>query len=353
MSKYWSPYIRSIAPYIPGEQPQDRQYIKLNTNENPYPPSPRVMEVLKNSIKEDIRLYPDPECQVLRYGIADYYNLQGPEEVFVGNGSDEVLAFSFMAFFKSSRPILFPEITYSFYPVYCSLFNIEYQMISLKEDFTIPVEEFSRENGGIIFPNPNAPTGIYLPIEKIEGLLQKNLNSLLIIDEAYIDFGGDSAVGLIKEYPNLLIIQTMSKSRALAGLRIGFAIGQKDLIEGLNRVKNSFNSYTLDRLVQVAARESLKDEAYFQKMRERLIKTRERIANELIKRGFTVLPSRTNFLLISHPLYQAENLFKALKERGILVRYFKQPGIENYLRVSIGSEQEMDVFIRNIDEIIS
>ncbi len=352
MSKYWSHLTRNIEPYVPGEQPQDKDYIKLNTNENPYPPSPRVMEVLKKSIREEIRLYPDPECWDLRKELAAYYKLQGTEEVFVGNGSDEVLAFSFMAFFKSSLPILFPEITYSFYPVYCSLFDIDYQVISLKEDFTIPAANFIRRNGGIIFPNPNAPTGIYLSLKEIERLLQKNKDSLIIIDEAYIDFGGESAVSLIREYSNLLIIQTMSKSRSLAGLRIGYAMGQEDLVEGLNRIKNSFNSYTLDRLAQAAASESLKDEGYFLETRGRIIATRERIARELRKRNFVVLDSKTNFLFMSHPSYQAEKILKTLKGRGVLVRYFKHRGIENYLRVSIGTDREMNIFIKEIDEIL-
>ncbi|HHY24619.1 MAG TPA: histidinol-phosphate transaminase [Clostridiaceae bacterium] len=252
MSRYWSDIVSKLEPYVPGEQPKDKKYIKLNTNENPYPPSPKVLEAIKNACNSDIRLYPDPECDILRKTIAEYFNLE-KEQVFVGNGSDELLAFSFMAFFNPGKPIFFPDITYSFYPVYSQIFNIDYKLVELDEEFSVPVDKFLEKNGGIILPNPNAPTGKFLPIESIEIILSGNPDSVVIIDEAYIDFGGESASRLINEFPNLLVIQTLSKSRSLAGLRLGFALGNKKLTEGLDRVKNSFNSYTIDRLALAGA----------------------------------------------------------------------------------------------------
>ncbi|HVJ48769.1 histidinol-phosphate transaminase [Desulfitobacterium sp.] len=352
MSKYWSKLAARLEPYVPGEQPKDKKYIKLNTNENPYPPSTNVLEAIKAAADERLKLYPDPNGDELKSILADYFGLK-KEQIFLGNGSDEVLAFSFMAFFDAQHPILFPDITYSFYPVYANLFKIDYELIPLKDDFTLPVDQFFKSNGGIIFPNPNAPTGDCVTLEAIEEVLLHNKEHVVIIDEAYIDFGGESAQKLIDQYPNLLVVQTLSKSRSLAGLRVGFALGHKDLIEGLNRIKNSINSYTLDRLALAGAIEAVKDDEYFQSTRNKVIQTREKVTLELRKLGFKVITSKANFVFISHPLIQAADLFMSLKKESILVRYFQQPRIDNYLRVSIGSDAEMDSFLHVIHKIIS
>lgn len=350
MSKYWSKITQSLEPYVPGEQPKDKKYIKLNTNENPYSPSPKAIAAMQAATNSNLRLYPDPTCDELRITIAEYYGLQ-KEQVFVGNGSDEVLAFSFQAFFNPGEPILFPDITYSFYKVYAALFQIDYQLIPLTEDFSIDVEVFGQKNGGVIIPNPNAPTAKGLSLEAIKTILKNNPDKVVIIDEAYIDFGGQSVVSIIPDYPNLLVIQTLSKSRSLAGLRVGFALGQGDLINGLERIKNSVNSYTLDRLALAGAVEAIKDEEYFQEARLKIINTRERVSRELKAMGFKIIPSQANFIFISHPEYPASVFFQKLREKGILVRYFNQPRIDNYLRVSIGSDQEMDSFLEAIVEI--
>ncbi|AHF08144.1 histidinol-phosphate transaminase [Desulfitobacterium metallireducens] len=350
MSKYWSKLVASVEPYVPGEQPKDRNYVKLNTNENPYPPSTQVLEAIKATANESLKLYPDPNGEELKRTLANYCGLK-KEQIFFGNGSDEVLAFAFMAFFDPEVPVLFPDITYSFYPVYANLFKIDYELIPLKDDFTLPVEQFFKPNGGIIFPNPNAPTGEYITVEAIEEILHHNQDHVVIVDEAYVDFGGESAQSLIDQYPNLLVVQTFSKSRSLAGLRVGFALGQEELIQGLERIKNSINSYTLDRLALAGAVEAIKDEAYFQATRNKIIRTRERVSDELGKMGFKVIPSKTNFIFISHPTVKAEELFLKLKEEAILVRYFKQPRIDNYLRVSIGSDIEMDRFLEAVRKI--
>lgn len=350
MSKYWSKLAASVEPYVPGEQPKDRNYIKLNTNENPYPPSAKVLESIHAAANESLKLYPDPNGEELKRTLADYCGVK-KEQVFLGNGSDEVLAFAFMAFFDPQAPVLFPDITYSFYPVYANLFKIDYELIPLKDDFTLPVEQFFKTNGGVIFPNPNAPTGEYVTLEAIEEILKHNQEHVVIIDEAYIDFGGESAQRLIDHYPNLLVVQTFSKSRSLAGLRVGFALGQEELIQGLDRIKNSLNSYTLDRLALAGAVEAVNDETYFQATRNKVIQTRERVTEELRKIGFKVVPSLTNFIFISHPTIKAEDLFLKLKEEAILVRYFNQPRIDNYLRVSIGSDIEMDRFLEAVRKI--
>jgi histidinol-phosphate aminotransferase len=352
LSKYWSKLTKGLVPYVPGEQPRDKKYIKLNTNESPYPPSPKVLEAVRNAANEDLRLYPDPECDALREAVAEFYNLS-KDEVFVGNGSDEVLAFAFQAFYDPERTILFPDITYSFYPVYCNLYNINYETVSLDEDFNVPVEKFMRENGGVVISNPKAPTAMYMSLDEIKSIVEFNSNSVVIIDEAYIDFGGESAVSLIKDFPNLLIIQTLSKSRSLAGLRVGFAMGNKELIEGLNRVKNSFNSYTLDRLAIAGAVEAFKDREYFHETRKKIIATREWVSISLKDLGFEVLKSEANFVFISHPKVNAEVIFKKLRENGILVRYFKKPRIDNYLRVSIGTDKEMEAFIEALNIILA
>ena len=353
MSRFWNERIKNLEAYVPGEQPQDRQYIKLNTNENPYPPSPRVIEAIREAADGSLKLYPDPECEKLRETLAEYYHLR-KEEVFVGNGSDEVLAFSFAAFFCPEQPVLFPDITYSFYPVYSNFFNLKYDQIPLNEDFSVPVEKFFKPNGGVIIPNPNAPTSRYLSVPEIIKILDFNLsiNRVVVVDEAYIDFGGESIVGVLERYPNLLVVHTLSKSRSLAGLRVGFALGHKELIEGLNRVKSSINSYTVDRLALAGAVEALKDEEYFQLTRNKIIKTRNEVAAELIAAGFKVVESQANFIFISHPLMHASELYKKLKENGILVRYFKKPRIDNFIRVSIGTDEEMKKFLQTIIQIL-
>jgi histidinol-phosphate aminotransferase len=351
MSKYWSQIVRSIEPYVPGEQPKDKTYVKLNTNENPYPPSPKVLAAIREAANENLRLYPTPTCDELRQGIAQYYNL-AKEQVFVGNGSDEVLAFSFQAFFNPRIPILFPDITYSFYPVYSALFHIDYKVVPLAEDFSIPIEQFFEKNGGVIFPNPNAPTGKYIALEAVEAILRQNTDQVVIVDEAYIDFGGESAVKLIDRYPNLLVVQTLSKSRSLAGLRVGLALGQKELIAGLERIKNSINSYTLDQIALAGALASFEDEKYFQETKQKIITTREKITVSLTASGFTVIPSQANFIFISHPQTGADEIYQQLRKNGILVRYFNKLRIDNFLRVSIGSDEEMATFLQAINEIV-
>ena len=350
MSQYWSQIIRQLQPYVPGEQPKNQSYIKLNTNENPYPPSPRVIAAIKAATDSSLRRYPDPNCDDLKQSIADYYNLV-PEQVFVGNGSDEVLALAFITFFKQQEPILFPDITYSFYIVYCRLFEIAYERIALTDDFNISLSDYERPNGGIIFANPNAPTGKLLSLEKIEALLKKNPHSVVIVDEAYIDFGGESAVALIGDYPNLLVIHTLSKSRSLAGMRVGAALGPAKLIEGLERAKNSFNSYPLDRLALVGAVEAIKDTEYFGSTCEKVIQTREWTATELTKLNFEVVPSKANFVFIKHPHISAETLFRQLRARNILVRYFDKPRINEFLRITIGTDADMQTFVQALSKI--
>lgn len=352
MSRYLSRLAASIKPYVPGEQPKDRKYIKLNTNENPYPPSQRVIGAIRAAAEDTLRLYPDPTCSSLRQTIAKYFGLSD-NQIFVGNGSDELLAFCFPAFFNpGGSPILFADITYSFYPVYCRLFGIPYETLPLDEDFRLPVEQFYKPNGGILIANPNAPTGRFLDLPAIETILQRNMNTVVIVDEAYVDFGGESAVGLIKKYMNLLVVQTLSKSRSLAGLRVGFALGHADLIEGLCRVKDSINSYTLDRLALAGAQAAMEDEAYFQETAASIIKTREATAKRLGALGFKVIPSAANFIFISHPVNAAETIFTKLREGGVLVRYFKLPRIDNWLRVSIGTDAEMDALLDALESII-
>jgi len=336
---------------VPGEQPQDRTYVKLNTNENPYPPSPLVIEAMRLAVSDSLRLYPDPSCRELREVIARYYGL-APEQVFAGNGSDELLAFCFPAFFNPGRPVLFPDITYSFYPVYCRLFNTDYDTVPLAEDFTVPAEGFLRENGGIIIANPNAPTGRYMPLDSLRMIVEGNHASVVIVDEAYIDFGGDSAAGMIADYPNLLVIQTLSKSRCLAGLRAGFALGHADLIEGLGRVKDSFNSYTLDRIALAGAAAAFGDDAWFRKTTKKIMTTRQATASALEALGFRVVPSSANFLFVTHPAHAAAGLFRKLRDKGVLVRYFNLPRIDNYLRVTIGTDEDMARFLAAAGESI-
>jgi len=350
MSKYWSDFVQRLEPYIPGEQPKILDLIKLNTNENPYPPSPRVLEVLAKDTVDLLRLYPDPNSAALKAAVAKTYGV-GADQVFVGNGSDEVLALSFMTFFKQDKPLLYPDITYSFYKVYCNLYGIEAQLLPLSENFEIDLADYRKPNGGIIFPNPNAPTGIGMPLTQIEALLQANTESVVIVDEAYIDFGGDSAVALVDRYPNLLVVQTLSKSRSLAGMRIGFAVGSRELIDGLERVKNSFNSYPIDRLAEAAAVASLEDEDHFRACTAKIVATRAWTTAQLQKLGFEVLPSQANFVFAKPIQLPAAEVFAKLREHKVLVRYFKQPRIDDYLRITIGTDEEMAALVATLKTI--
>lgn len=343
MKEFWSSRIQRLVPYTPGEQPRERKFIKLNTNENPYPPSPRVIEAIRSGATETLRLYPDPEGTALRAALSRAYGL--PEsQIFVGNGSDEVLAFAFQAFFGVGDTVVFPDITYSFYPVYAAMFGIQCRTVPLNEDFTMPVEQLLGTENGVVITNPNAPTGIELGQAELRRVLDGNPNSVVIVDEAYVDFGGTSALPLLAEYPNLLVVQTMSKSRSLAGLRVGYAFGSENLIQAMSCVKNSINSYTLDRLAIVGGAAAVEDTAYFDETCRRVIATRERTVSRLRELGFTVLPSSSNFIFISHPAVPARELFARLREEGILVRYFDSPRIDNFLRVTIGTNADMDTF---------
>lgn len=343
MSKFWNQKTRLLQPYIPGEQPKDGQrLIKLNTNECPYPPSSAVNKVLRDYPVESLRLYPNVDGASVRKAFANRSNLS-IDQVFVGNGSDEVLAIAFQAFFDDGKPVLFPKISYSFYPVYCSLYQVAYQAVPMLPDLSIDVEQFLKPCGGVVLANPNAPTTLSLSRGDIVRILKAHPDNVVLIDEAYVDFGGDSVLDLIPSYDNLLVVQTMSKSRALAGLRVGFAAGQKELIAGLDRVKNSFNSYTLDRLAISCAEASLLDEANFQDTVGKIVQTRDRFIPRLQSLGFEVLDSKANFVFTRHPAHEGKKLFAYLKEKGILVRHFAQPEIDQYLRITIGTDEEMDV----------
>lgn len=344
MSKFWSQVVRELEPYVPGEQPQIDGLIKLNTNESPYPPSPEVIKLMTHDAIDRLRLYPDPNSKKLKNTIAAYHNVNA-EQVFVGNGSDEVLALAFMAFFQQSKPLLFPDISYSFYPVYCKLFGINFETIALRDDFTIHFGDYTTENGGIIFPNPNAPTAIGKPLADIENLLQKNSETVVVVDEAYIDFGGETAISLVDKYPNLLVVQTLSKSRSLAGMRVGFAVGHKDLITALDRVKNSFNSYPLDRLAEAATVAAFEDDVYFKACRDKIIATREWTVKELEALGFSVLPSQANFVFAKPKHNNAAELAQKLREQKILVRYFSAPRVNEFLRITIGTDEQMQRMI--------
>lgn len=349
--RFWSNRIQSLVPYTPGEQPKDRVFIKLNTNENPYPPSPKVLSAIHDSVDERLRLYPDPEATALKQAIAKYYGLT-PEQVFCGNGSDEVLGLCFYAFFSPGKKVLFPDITYSFYPVYTELFHLDYEEISLNEDFSLPVERFLGGNGGCVVCNPNAPTGKTLPLADLRRIALANPDVVVIIDEAYADFGAESAVALISDYPNLLVVQTMSKSRSMAGMRVGFALGHPDLIAAVNCVKNSFNSYPLDRLALAAGVAAMEDVEYFEKTRTMVMATRERTAARLRELGFLVHDSNSNFLFVTHPGLPGQKLQQMLRDRGILVRWFNKPRIDPYLRISIGTDEEMDALCKACTEIL-
>ena len=351
---FWSPAVAQLQPYVPGEQPKTTaRLIKLNTNESPYPPSPKAQAVLGEAgLASHLRLYPDPESTELCETIADAFSLK-PEQVFVGNGSDEVLAHAFYSFFKRPEPLLYPDITYSFYPVYCQFFEIEARTLPLRDDFSIAVEDYAIDGaGGVILPNPNAPTGRYLPLAEIEKLLQLHPERVVVIDEAYIDFGGDSAIALIDRYPNLLVIHTLSKSHALAGLRLGYAMGQAHLIEALNRAKNSFNSYPIDGIAQKVATAAIADRAWLADNCAKVIATREYAVAALGEMGFDIVPSTANFIFAKPPKISAEELFKALRERNIIVRYFNKPRISEYLRISIGTDEEMHALVAACREIL-
>ncbi|MBZ0093123.1 MAG: histidinol-phosphate transaminase [Sulfuricellaceae bacterium] len=352
MSRYWSSVVQGLTPYVPGEQPKLAKLVKLNTNENPYGPSPRALEAMRGEAGDTLRLYPDPHCDRLKEAIAAFYAV-APSQVFVGNGSDEVLAHTFLALLKHDAPVLFPDITYSFYPVYCGLYGIEYQPVALDEAFQIRVDDYFRPNGGIIFPNPNAPTGCPLPLAEIERLLQANGDSVVVVDEAYVDFGGESALGLVNRYPNLLVIHTLSKSRSLAGLRVGYAIGQDDLIEALTRVKDSFNSYPLDRFAIAGASAAIEDKAYFEAACTKVIASRTRLVADLEVLDFEVLPSAANFVFARHPLRGGAELAARLRERGIIVRHFKQPErIAPFLRITVGTDAQCAALIGALTEIL-
>ena len=338
MTRFWSPVVHRLSPYVPGEQPKQDGIVKLNTNENPYSPSPRVKEAIAVAT-DRLRLYPDPRASRLREAIATRYGV-APEEVFVGNGSDEVLAHTFQALLKHDAPLLFPDITYSFYPVYSGLYGVHYEEVPLDAAMRVEIADYRRACSAILLPNPNAPTGIALPRAAIETLLAEHPNELVVIDEAYVDFGGESAVPLVARHDNLLVIQTLSKSRALAGLRVGFAIGQRPLIEALERVKDSFNSYPLGCLAQAGAVAAIEDEAWFAATRQRIIASRESLVRDLAGLGFEVLPSAANFVFARHSGHSGAQLFAQLREQGVLVRHFRKAGIEDFLRITVGTDEQ-------------
>ena len=354
MSRFWSDIVHRLTPYVPGEQPALAHPVKLNTNENPYPPSPRVIEAIRRELGEDgasLRKYPDPTARALREAVAKHHGLR-IEQVFAGNGSDEVLAHAFQALLKHDKPIAFPDITYSFYPVYAQLYGVAYETVPLNADFAIDVDDYRAPRGGVLLPNPNAPTGRALPLSEIEVLLKANPDAPVIIDEAYVDFGAESAVNLIDAYLNLLVVQTTSKARSLAGMRVGFAFGDPALIEALTRVKDSFNSYPLDRLAQVAALASYEDQAWFEESCAKIIASRETLTAQLRTLGFDVVPSAANFLFAKHPAHDAAALAAALKAKEIFVRHFKLPRIDQHLRISIGTPAECDALIAALSGLI-
>jgi histidinol-phosphate aminotransferase len=350
MSRFWSPVVHSLSPYVPGEQPRQDGIVKLNTNENPYPPSPRVLAAIA-SATDRLRLYPDPSALALRETIADRYGVT-PEEVFVGNGSDEVLAHTFQALLKHDAPLLFPDITYSFYPVYSGLYGIRYEEVPLDAAMRVEIADYRRPCSAILLPNPNAPTGIGLPREAIRRLVAEHPDQLVVIDEAYVDFGAESAVPLVARHDNLLIVQTLSKSRALAGLRVGFAVGQRPLIEALERVKDSFNSYPLDCLAIAGAVAAIKDDAWFAGTRHRIMANRQALARDLSELGFEVLPSLANFVFARHRGHGGADLAARLRERNVLVRHFRKPRIEDFLRITVGTEEQCGRLIAVLRDLI-
>jgi histidinol-phosphate aminotransferase len=348
--QYWSKPLFDLVPYTPGEQPKIVDLIKLNTNENPYPPTPTISHILAEFPIDHLKRYPDPESSDLKSCLAQYHKIDS-DNIFIGNGSDEVLAHVFMAFFRQEKPILMPEISYSFYTVYCNLYDIDYKLLPLAEDFSVSLEDYAQANGGIIFANPNAPTGRALCLQEIETLLKRNRESLVVVDEAYVDFGAQSAIQLTQQYDNCLVVQTLSKSRSLAAQRIGFAVGNPALIEGLERVKNSFNSYPLNSVSQKMAVAAYQDESYFQETVSKVINTRSWTQTQLESLGFDVIPSKTNFLFASHKTLDAAKIMQSLREKGIIVRHFSKPKINNYLRISIGTDDQMQRLIEALKSL--
>ncbi|MEL0169206.1 MAG: histidinol-phosphate transaminase [Pseudomonadaceae bacterium] len=351
MSRFWSPFVKDLVPYVPGEQPKVENLVKLNTNENPYGPSPLVVDAIQAELSDSLRLYPAPNADALKDEIARYYGVQ-QAQVFVGNGSDEVLAHIFHGLFQHGKPVLFPDITYSFYPVYCGLYGIDAAPQPLRDDFTIDVTNYAQPNGGIIFPNPNAPTGVGLALTEIEAILAANPDSVVVVDEAYVDFGGQTAIALVDRYPNLLVTQTLSKSRSLAGLRVGLAVGHADLIEALERIKNSFNSYPLDRLAIVGAVAAFQDQGWFDQTRQAVMRSREALSVALTERGFEVLPSQANFVFARHTRRDAAELAQGLREQKVIVRHFRQPRIEQFLRITIGTEAQNAALLAALDQLL-
>lgn len=348
--KEWEKNIRRVVPYTPGEQPKIENIIKLNTNENPYPPSPRAVMAAGNFDMDSLRLYPDPAASVLVDAIAENYNVS-PEQVFVGVGSDDVISMCFLTFFNSDKPVLFPEISYSFYSVWADVYKIPYERPALDENFKIKAEDYYRENGGVIFPNPNAPTSVYQDLDFVEDIVRHNQNVIVIVDEAYIDFGGRSALELIDKYDNLLVVQTFSKSRSMAGMRIGYAMGNRELIKALNDVKFSINSYTMNQTSLVYGAEAVKDKEYFEECTAKILKTREAAKKSLTELGFTFPEPMANFIFASHKSVPAKVIFEKLKEKGIFVRYFESPKIDNYLRITIGTDEQMQRLFEALKEI--
>lgn len=355
MSRFWSPVVGTLSPYVPGEQPKLQNLVKLNTNEHPYGPSPKVIEAIRAASDDTLKLYPDPSSDQLRQAIAATVGVQA-NQVFVGNGSDEVLAHVFLALLKHDKPLRFPDITYSFYPVYCGLYGIEYETVPLAADFSINVDDYlpgaNGQAGAIIFPNPNAPTGRALSLADVERIVAANPDAVVVVDEAYVDFGGESAVGLVARYDNLLVVQTLSKSRSLAGLRVGFAVGSAELIDGLERVKNSFNSYPIDRLASAGAVAALEDTEYFEQTRQAVIETRSRMTAGLEALGFEVLPSAANFVFARHPLKDAAGLAADLRERSIIVRHFRHARIDQFLRITVGTDEQVNLLLKALAEVL-
>ena len=351
MEKYWSDLVKQLRPYEPGEQPWMDGVLKLNTNENPFGPSPKVLSAIEGQLGNQLRLYPPPNADLLKQAIADYYGLKD-SQIFLGNGSDEILAHVFNGLLKKALPLLFPDITYSFYPVFCQLYDIDFEEIPLKDDLSIDLANYEVPNGGIIFPNPNAPTGRLLAIGEIEYLLKANRNSVVVIDEAYIDFGGQSSIGLLTDHPNLIVTQTMSKSRSMAGMRIGFALGSADLIEGLERVKNSFNSYPLGHLQIAAGISAIEDSDHFKDTCQRVIHNRAKLTIDLEELGFSVVPSAGNFVLVRHFRASALKIYGQLKNNGILVRHFNKQRLDNFLRITVGTTEQNDQLVAALESIL-
>lgn len=356
MSRFWSAVVHGLIPYTPGEQPKIDNLVKLNTNEHPYGPSPKALEAIRHATSDALRLYPDPNGDAIKGALARHHGVK-PAQIFVGNGSDEVLAHAFQALLKQDGELWFPDVTYSFYPVYCGLYGIRHKVVPLAADFTLRVEDYlprkGEQAGAIIFPNPNAPTGRLLPLEAVERIVAGNPDAVVLVDEAYVDFGGQSAIALVEHYPNLLVVHTFSKSRSLAGLRVGYAVGHPDLIEGLERVKNSFNSYPLDRLALAGAVASVEDDAFFRTSCQRVIQTREQLVSDLYALGFEVLPSAANFVFARHPAHDGAELASALRQQAILVRHFKQPRIDQFLRITVGTEEQSAILVGALRKLVA